>query len=338
MDPEATRGVERVPHGGCTDSTVTDFSANVNPTVPTGVARAYEDALAASKRYPDDDYSAYRAVAGEYVGCEPREVIPTPGGLAGIRLAIETLVYEGDSVLVPYPSFGEYGREVALQGARVDAVPYDELLEADPADHAMAIVCNPNNPTGTVYESEALLDFLERCRTGRTPLLVDEAFLGFTDRPSLAGREGVVVARSLTKLFGLPGLRAGFLAAPEVLAERLERARLAWNLGTPAAAVGAHCMRQREFVERTRERVTTERERMAERLAERYEVRASEAPFLLLDVGEVGVDAVLSALRAEGMTARDARSFRGLDSHLRVAVRLPEENDRLLDVLLDVDV
>jgi threonine-phosphate decarboxylase len=336
VNPEATRRVERVPHGGCTDPTITDFSANVNPRVPPGVSQVYEGALAASKRYPDDDYAAYRTVAGEYVGCEPREVIPTPGGLAGIRLAIGAFVETGDSVLVPYPSFGEYEREVELQGARVERVAHDAVLEADPADHSMAIVCNPNNPTGTAYEADALRAFLDRCRSAGTVLLVDEAFLGFTDQPSLAGLEGGVAVRSLTKLFGLPGLRAGFLAASGGFADRLERARPAWNLGTPAARVGAHCMRQREFVAETRERVASERARMATALTERFEVFPSEAPFLLLDVADPGVDEVLSALCAGGLTARDARSFRGLDSHLRMAVRLPEENDRLLDVLLDV--
>lgn len=336
MDPEATRRVERVPHGGCSDPTITDFSANVNPEVPAGVERVYEGALAASKRYPADDYDAYRAAAGEYVGCEPRRVVPTPGGLAGIRLAIGAVVEPGESVLVPYPSFGEYEREVELQGARVERVPHDELPEIDPSDHAMAIVCNPNNPTGTAYESDDLIGLLDRCRSSDTVLLVDEAFLGFTDRPSLAGREGAVVARSLTKLFGLPGLRTGFLAAAGGFADRFERARPAWNLGTPAAEVGAHCMRQHAFVAETRERVASERDQMATALAERFEVFPSEAPFLLLDVADPGVDEVLSALREEGMTARDARNFRGLDSHLRVAVRLPEENDRLLGVLLDV--
>lgn len=336
MNPESTQETDRVPHGGCTDPGITDFSANVNPETPPGVTQVYDGALAASKRYPADDYSSYRAVAGEYVGCELRTIIPTPGGLAGIRLAIGTYIGDGDSVLVPYPSFGEYEREVELQGARVEGVPHDELLGADPADHAMAIVCNPNNPTGTVYESGDLLDFLDRCRGTDTPLLIDEAFLGFTDRPSLSGRAGTIVVRSLTKLFGLPGLRAGFLVAGEPFGERIERARLAWNLGKPAAEVGAYCMRQTEFVERTRERVHSERTRMAERLAPDYGVHPSEAPFLLLDVGDRGVETVLSTIRAGGLTARDARTFRGLNSHVRVAVRLPEENDRLLDLLGDV--
>jgi threonine-phosphate decarboxylase len=336
MNPESTQGVERVPHGGCSDPGITDFSANVNPKTPSGVAGVYESALWQSKRYPADDYSEYRAAASEYVGCPAPSVVPTPGGLAGIRLAIETAVERGDSVLVPYPSFGEYAREVRLQGANVEFAPHDELLEADPTDHAMAIVCNPNNPTGTAYGSGALLSFLDRCREAGTVLLADEAFLGFTERPSMAGQRGAVVARSLTKLFGLPGLRAGFLVACDDFGERLETGRLPWCLGTPAAAVGAHCMGQGEFIERTRERICGERTRIAERLCSEYGVVPSEAPFLLLDTEDRSTDRVLEHVRDNGMTVRDARSFRGLDSHIRMAVRTPEENDRLVALLCDV--
>ncbi|MCL7416320.1 MAG: threonine-phosphate decarboxylase CobD [Halalkalicoccus sp.] len=336
MKPDATERVGRVPHGGCSDPGITDFSANVNPQTPPGIAGVYEGALMQSKRYPADDYCEYRTAASEYVGCPPEEVLPTPGGLAGIRLALATTVSQGESVLVPSPSFGEYAREVELQGAEVECVPHDELCESDPTDHAVAIVCNPNNPTGTVYESGDLLEFLDRCREAGTTLLVDEAFLGFTDRPSMAGQRGVIVARSLTKLFGLPGLRAGFLVANGEHRERLENARRAWNLSTPAAAVGAHCMGQREFVRETRRRVRTERERMVTALDGEYEVAPSKAPFLLLDVGERPVDRVIDRVELEDLTVRDARTFRGLDSHVRVAVRRPEENDRLLDALLDV--
>lgn len=336
MNPESTEGVGRVPHGGCSDPGITDFSANVNPKTPSGVAGVYEGALLQSKRYPADDYSRYRAAASEYVGCATETIVPTPGGLAGIRLAIETVVGSEDSVLVPYPSFGEYAREVSLQGASVELVPHDELLGQDPSEHAMAIICNPNNPTGTAYDSGDLLEFLDRCRESETVLLVDEAFLGFTERPSMTGQRGAVVVRSLTKLFGLPGLRAGFVVATGRLNNRLETGRMAWGLGTPAAEVGAHCMSQKEFIEETRRRVCSERTRMAEILEDDYEISPSQAPFLLLDTGDISVDRILDRVHETDLTVRDARSFRGLDSHIRIAVRTEGENDRLLDVLCDV--
>jgi len=330
-------GDVRVPHGSSDDPWLLDFSANTNPDVPEGATRVYQTAFPTAQTYPSDDYCSYRVTAGEYVDCEPRQVIPSPGGLAAIRLAIGATVHAGDSVLVPYPSFGEYTREIRLQGGEPAYVPHDELLAADPADHAMVIVCNPNNPTGDVYDPGRLRRYADRCRAAGTPLLVDEAFLGFTDRPSLAGRPGTVVARSLTKLFGLPGLRAGFAVATRERRDRLAAARRTWNLGIPAAAVGVHCMDQREFVTETRERVRRERERLCDALAEAFGVHASVAPFLLLDAGSSErVDAALAAAGEAGLAVRDARTFRGLDAHLRVAVRLPDENDQLLAVLADV--
>ena len=336
VDPDAIDGVRRVPHGSADDPDLLDFSANTNPLTPPGVEQVYRDALNRSRTYPPDDYPAYREAAADYVDCDPERVVPAPGGLAAIRATVGATVRPGESVLVPYPSFGEYDREVRLQGGEPAHVPYDEIPDADPAGHALAVVCNPNNPTGEAYDEGRLRAFADRCRDAGTTLLVDEAFLGFTDRGSLAGRPGVVVARSLTKLFGLPGLRAGFAVAADEVGERLRVARRAWNLGTPAAAVGAHCMRRDEFVAGTRERVDRERERMCERLAERFSVGRSDAPFLLLDTGDRDPDGIVRRARERGVAVRDATTFRGLDSHVRVAVRLPDENDRLLDVLADV--
>jgi histidinol-phosphate aminotransferase/threonine-phosphate decarboxylase len=345
MDPEATAEIGRVPHGSSDDFELLDFSANINPRVPEGVPGVYTDALDRARRYPPDDYPKYRRAAAAHVGCEPGRVIPTPGGLAAIRLAIEVVVEKGDRVLVPYPSFGEYAREVRLQGATPEFVPHDALCGADPAGYALAIVCTPNNPTGEAPGIEELRAFAKRCAETDTVLLVDEAFLGFTDRESLTAAapplKNVIVARSLTKLFGLPGLRAGFAVAAGECGRRLVNARRAWALGTPAALVGTHCLRDRAFVRETQERVRAERARLAERLADlsdALEVFPSDAPFLLLDIGESGTTAerVVAAARERGVVLRDARTFRGLDSHIRIAVRTAEENDWLLAVLDEV--
>jgi histidinol-phosphate/aromatic aminotransferase/cobyric acid decarboxylase-like protein len=212
-------------------------------------------------------------------------------------------------------------------------VAHDAVVDADPAPHAAAVVCTPNNPTGDATDPAALRAFAARCREAGTLLVVDEAFLEFTDRETVAGEPGVVVARSLTKVFGLPGLRMGFAVAAGEGLDRLEAARPAWALSTPAADVGAHCMRDTEFVVETRERVRAERERMREALATAFDVHPSAAPFLLLDVDDRDPDRLRREAREAGVVVRDATTFRGLDSHLRVAVRRPAENDRLLRAL-----
>ncbi|MFC6951775.1 threonine-phosphate decarboxylase [Halorubellus litoreus] len=353
MRPDAVDAAERVPHGGTRDPDVLEFSANVNPERPDGVRAVYERALDDATRYPDDAYPAFRDAAADYVsrgtarGIGREHVVPTPGGLAALRLAFATTLDPGDRVLVPAPSFGEYAREADLQGATVDRVAHDAVVDLDAgalADARLVVACNPNNPTGDVYDHDALCALAARCRDAGTTLLVDEAFLGFTDEPSMAGEPGVVVARSLTKLFGLPGLRAGFAVATGRERDRLRTARRTWNLGAPAAAVGAHCLRDHDFVADTRERVAVERDRIRTGLPDGVRAyddatdRDGVAPFVLLDVADTGRDAagVVAACRERGVAVRDATTFDGLDAHVRVAVRTPAENDELLRVLAEV--
>jgi L-threonine-O-3-phosphate decarboxylase len=334
MDPDAVPDVARIPHGGASDPTLLDFSANTNPERPGGVAGVYDAALLGSTGYPGDDYCEYRTAAGEYLGCEPFDVVPTAGGIGALRLAFEVELDAGDDALLPKPSFGEYAREVRLQGADPTFVAHDRLLATDPSGYEVAVVCNPNNPTGDAYDRDDLVAYAEACRDADTRLVVDEAFLDFTDRPTLAGEPGVVVARSLTKVFGLPGLRMGFAVATGDLRDRLDAARPAWGLSTPAAEVGAHCLRRTKFVAETRARVRRERRRMRDALEGTFDVYPSEAPFLLLGTRDRSVDRLVDDARAAGIAIRDATTFRGLDAHVRVAVRRPAENDRLLDALL----
>jgi L-threonine-O-3-phosphate decarboxylase len=336
VDPDSVDAVGRVPHGSSDEPDVLDLSANINPRTPEGSREVYAAAFEDARSYPDDGYPDFRAAAAEYVGCDPGSVVPTAGGLSAIRLAIGVTVSPGDSVLVPRPSFGEYGREVELAGGRPEFVPYGELLERDPDGYSMAIVCTPNNPTGECPSPADLRAFADRCAAVGTTLLADEAFLGFTDRASLAGREGVVAARSLTKLFGLPGLRAGFAVAEGDALDRLRTVRPAWSLGGPAAAVGAHAMRDEAFVAETRRRTVRERARLREGLEARgFDVTPSSAPFVLCDVGEEPTE-LLAAARERGVVLRDATTFRGLDRHVRIAVRDREATDRLLSVLGEV--
>ena len=333
MDPDSVDGVERVPHGSSDDPDVLDLSANINPRVPEGSRRVYRDAFDAARSYPNDGYPAFRAAAADYVGCDPDDIVPTAGGLAAIRLAIGVTVSPGDRVLVPAPSFGEYAREVELAGGETVVVPSDGILDHDPAEFSMAVVCTPNNPTGELYRESELRAFADRCDSAGTVLLADEAFLGFTDRGSLAGHPAAVVARSLTKLFGLPGLRAGFAVADGRLGDRLRTARPAWSVGGPAATVGAHVMRDSAFIGRTRRRVAREREFLSEELEARgVGVHPSEAPFVLCDIGEPPEE-LLAACRDRGVVLRDATTFRGLDRHVRVAVRDRAATERLCAVL-----
>lgn len=324
-------GVDRVPHGGSDE--LLDFSTNVNPRSPEGAQEVYIEAYSEAKEYPST-YTGFCRSAADYVGCSPESVIPTAGGTQALRLAVRASTPPHGKVAVPYPSFGEYAREVKLQSAQPEFVPYNEVPGLDPSPYNLVILCNPNNPTGETYGAGRLSEYVEECNSVDTTLLVDEAFLDYTERDSLAGLEGVIVVRSLTKMYGLPGLRMGFLVTSGDLLENIGSLRMPWNLSVPAVRVGEYCMQQTSFVEETRERVERERQRMREGLSDSFDVRDSDSPFLLINAGGPEcVDEIIRRCKNEGIAVRDARSFRGLNSHIRVAVRLPSENTRLLRVL-----
>lgn len=317
------------------DSSFLDFSAVHNVRTPDGVAQVYESALATARSCPTDDYSGFRATAAEYVGCEATRVVPAPGRIAALRLAVATTVASDHEVLVPLPNCRELVREVRLQGGNVTFAPRGTVPDTDPASFDCVLISVPNNPTGKIYDPHELRRYADRCREAGTPLIVDESFTDFAELKSMAGTEGVIVLRSISKLAGLPGLRSGFLVATGKHRERLDVGRLTWGLSVPAREVGVYCMKQSEFLVETRQRVRRERERLANRLNDRFDVSSSRAPFLLLELrdGDVDVDELLSALRRSKILVRDARRFHGLDNHVRVTVRSRVENEQLLEAL-----
>ena len=330
----AAPGAGRLPHGGTGDPWTLDFRTIANTEVPSGVAHVYEAGLSELKSYPADGYVEYRAAVADWLDCEARDVVPTAGGVHAFRLTVATTLTEGDTAVLPAPSFQEYAREVRLQGAEPRFVPQADVVDVDPEEADLVVAAQPNVPVGTAYDPADLHGLAARCRDRGATLLVDETLRAFTDYESLAVTDGVVVTSSLTEQYGLPGMRVGFAAARGRHRDRLDAARNAWTLSSVAASVATHCLRAEGFLADSRERVRRERERMRERLALRYEVLPSEAPYLLLDLGSSeAVDEFIRTLREHDMSVRDARCFRGLDRHVRVTVRTREDNDRLLGAI-----
>jgi Histidinol-phosphate/aromatic aminotransferase and cobyric acid decarboxylase len=334
--------VAPVHHGGTADPAILDFSANTNPATPVGVRAVFSQSFDRCARYRTS-HPAYTAAIADHCGCPQEWVLPTGGGIAALSTAITALTDPGAVVTIAGPTFGEYTRLVRVAGGLVRPVALMELAAADVSASDLVIICTPNNPCGRLIPVDRRDRLLEVAATEGVPVLVDEAFIDFTDAPSAAGHPAALVARSETKLFGLPGLRAGALIVPPRYSGRVAAVRDPWSIGTPAAEVAAFCLRQTEFIAATRRRVAIERGRMHTALTPAYEVSPSKAPFLLCHPRRpsmIGVDpadpvgGLCRRAAAAEIAIRDARSFDGYDEHIRVAVRRPHENDQLLSVLL----
>jgi histidinol-phosphate aminotransferase len=318
-----------------------DFAVNVRADGPPAWLR---DRLAAALdrlgRYPSaEEDAAARAVVAARHGRDPAEVLVLSGTAEGFAL-LPALAPRHAAVLTP--SFTE--PEVVLRGAGVPVsrVPTDSAHrlcpEWVPADADLVVLGNPTNPTSVLHPAETVRALT---RPGRV-LVVDEAFADALpgEAESLAADRdvpGLLVLRSLTKTWALPGLRAGYaLGAPDLLA-RLAAPRPTWPVSTLVLEAVRACNAPAAVAEAeaAADEVVANREWMADRLAELPGVsvhRPASAPFLLLHVPDG--ERVRATLRADGIAVRRADTFPGLTpDHLRVAVRAPEIAAVLVDAL-----
>jgi histidinol-phosphate/aromatic aminotransferase/cobyric acid decarboxylase-like protein/adenosyl cobinamide kinase/adenosyl cobinamide phosphate guanylyltransferase len=295
--------------------------------------------------YPDER-SAVRAVAARH-GRSSDEVVATNGSADAFWLLAQVL--RPRLAVVVHPSFTE--PEAALRAAghpveRAFRDPNDFTLDpcAVPDEADLVVVCNPNNPTGTLDPAAVLARL---ARPGRV-LVVDEAFMEFVpgESESLAkpGADvpGLVVVRSLTKLWSLPGLRAGYLLAPPGIAAAVRETRQPWSVNAPAcAALAVWALRTAtpggaEVTAMARD-VEAARADLAAGLTALPGVRVwpSAANFLLLRVPDG--PSVRAGLARRGIAVRRADTFPGLGPHhLRVAVRSPPDTRLLVEALAEV--
>ena len=317
--------------------------ANELPWDPAG--RDGRDGL---NRYPEPQPRVLLERLAELYGVGPDSVLLGRGSDEAIDLLCRAFCRAGeDAVLVCPPTFGMYAVSARIQGAEVLETPLDAargfaldehaLLERCTHRTKLVFLCSPNNPTGNLLEEGAVLR-IAAALAGRSLVVIDEAYLEFSGRASLAHRlaefPNLAVLRTLSKAYGLAGARCGaLLADPEVIAllrkiippyaiPRLTVEAALARLSPEALALG-----RQQLATLLAERSRLERELAAVPAITR--LWPSEANFLLaefLDAGEA-----LERTAAAGLLVRDARAYPGLGRALRISVGTPEQNTRLLE-------
>jgi histidinol-phosphate aminotransferase len=253
-----------------------------------------------------------------------------------------------DAVLTCPPTFGMYEAAARIQAAELVAVPLDRArgfaLDAGAVLKActerpvkLLFLCSPNNPTGNLLDEGAIVSVVERLRD-QALVVVDEAYLEFSGRPSLAAKLGeypnLALLRTLSKAHGLAGARVGTLIAdPEVIAViRKLIAPYATPQLTLEAVLGLLSpIHLRNLPRRMRE-IQLERERLSQALGALpcvHEVHPSDANFLLVRLADPAW--ALARARQARLLVRDARGYAGLENALRITVGTPEQNARLIE-------
>jgi histidinol-phosphate/aromatic aminotransferase/cobyric acid decarboxylase-like protein len=312
---------------------VLDFAVNVwpgprSPALEQALVHALD-----SKQYPSE-FEAREALAARH-GRAVEEVLLLNGACEAFWLLAHAVRPPRAACI--HPSFTEAEAALRAVGADVSHAfrqPDDWALDPDqvPEQATFVVLGNPNNPTGSLDSPSAVRALLRPERL----VVVDESFMDFVgDDASLASSSlpGLVVLRSLTKLWSLAGVRAGYLLGPAELVALLSNNRQPWSVNALACAALAYCANDIETPVRVRTGVSTERDHLAAGLESvGLTVWPAEANFLL--VRTTDGEELRRKLLDVGIAVRPAASFPGLDSdYLRVAVRERADNDRLLAAL-----
>ena len=346
-------------HGGGIRGVV-DFSVNANPLGPPKileeeVARCCKAGVYTS--YPDSNYAGLKAALAYFHDLDEDLLTACNGASEALSLAIIAL--KPKTLLIVSPSYGDYdllskgieAKCIHLVMREVGGVfKFDADQVVDEAKRLGAgtviVITNPNNPTGLVVEEDTLLRLAEELN-GETWLIVDEVYAELSGYRGLLGKglENLVVVRSFTKVFGVPGLRLGFAyTASKNLLRRMEAIRPTWNISSIAEAAFRKVLVEGKdelwsSIRRSRRYIAEERARLMRSFSELgYHVYKSGANFLLLK--HPWIDSRIlrdELLRSYRIHVRPAHTFYGLTRfHSRVAIRRRDENDLLVKALEEV--
>jgi threonine-phosphate decarboxylase len=336
-------------------SALLDFSANVNPLGPPegvrDVLRRLADDPSDLTQYPDPTYGDLRAAFGAAHGVDPDRIVVANGSAAVVGAVVRALAPA--RCILPVPAFSEYRK--ALRETGVDAVEVPLTRETYEPDIAalvraasdsgatLCILSNPNNPTGSLAARETIVVLERALRVAGCRLVVDEAFIDYAPAAScIPAAPDAIVLRSLTKFYAIPGVRIGYAVAPACLAAAIGATLPSWPVGAIESHVALAALTDRSYARQTRARNTAERDRMRGALAELgFLVAPAAANFLFIDVEPIGTTAERLAndlLERYGIAIRVCDDYAGLPTptFVRVAVKAPADNDRLLQSLAAV--
>jgi threonine-phosphate decarboxylase len=339
---------------GCDAATLLDFSANINPAgPPAGVAallRSASENPAMLAAYPDPHARELCAALAAREGVGAERIVVANGSAALIDVCVRVL--RTRRCVVPVPAFSEYARALAAAGAAMIPVPLrpeddfaldpERLLAAARAARADAcIVCNPHNPTGRGEPAGAIAALAASLARIGCATILDEAFADYAPEcgmPAAAAGEHTVIVRSLTKFFALPGMRIGYGIAPAAAAERVRAALPSWPVGTLDQRAALAVLADSHYAEETIRRNRRARSELTGELAALgARVFPAAANFIYCDLEAVCRDVVAlrdALVREHGIIIRTfERDAAPSGAYVRVAVRLPAENARLIAAL-----
>jgi threonine-phosphate decarboxylase len=348
-------------HGGYVHNfsrKILDFSSNINPLgIPESFRVALQYNIEEFTKYPDIHYIELRKAIGQYLSMEDINFI-VPGNGA-VELLYKAIQQSGKSRLIGLkPTFSEYSRAALQCGMDYDAVnafdsEYQDIDIEIILDHAnqncAVVICNPNNPTGTLICKKKLLKLTEGLKEKGALLIIDEAFMEFTldyDDNSMLNQleqfDNLLIVKAATKFFGMPGIRLGYAISHNLkLIHKIRESIEPWNVNTAAVIAGRSILKDSDYILNSRAWIAAERNYMYSALNDikGIKVYPSAANFHLIKLLREDIDAwqLKEKLLEKNILIRTPEGFDGLDKkYVRLAVKQNESNKILIEELKNI--
>ncbi|RKD72893.1 L-threonine O-3-phosphate decarboxylase [Sinobaca qinghaiensis] len=332
---------------------MTDFSVNTNPLgAPAALLAELPGWAADVEHYPDYRYKELIKDLAAWNNVE--ESCIHPGNGASELIYITASLFSEKKALIIEPAFSEYRK--ALEAYRCEVQSFltteEDSWEVDLSAFYQALdevesvwICNPNNPTGTAQSRQTMTAMINACEKRGIYVIIDEAFFDFQADPVTYGTEAarlnghVIVIRSLTKMYAIPGIRAGYALAPPSFIEKMQERTPSWNIGSTAEKAMRFAASLEPFRQKTAQFIQTERSRLLPLLKEAgFTVSPSNVNYYLIRRSDEGpMLPVLKKAAEYGFMLRHTYSFQGLEgNYIRIAVKQKTDNDRLVHMLREV--
>jgi threonine-phosphate decarboxylase len=324
-----------------------DFSANINPLgLPQQVKIALYKNFERILHYPDSNAPELIKKISDYLKVNNQNILLGNGSTELIYLIVNA--FKPKTVLIPIPTFSEYEHAARNIKSRIKFINLYEKedFKLNPTRLGasdIVFLSNPNNPTGNlVFTDSRLVEKLNN-----KLIIIDEVFIDFLPdekKYSLIWKavksKRIIVLRSFTKFFALPGLRIGYLIAHKDIIKILKKYQIPWNVNALALKAAECILTDKSYIDKTRQFIEKERDFLFKEIIQIKNLKPypSVTNFLLIKIEDKNLTSTLLAKRLiqKGILIRDCANFRGLDKQfIRVAVRRHRENIELVEALKD---
>ncbi len=329
---------------------IVDFSASINPLGLSPKAEAaIKNAISLLGHYPEPGAEAIIHELASFHNLPEENILAGNGSSQFIYLIPQ--IFQPKKALIIDPAFSEY-RNSLINSYAIDSFickedndflpDIDKLFAEIKNGYDIIYLGNPANPAGAVITKKTILDIAEECKKYKTIIIVDEAFIDFVEQDSVK-REAVlfdnlIVIRSMTKFFAMPGLRLGYIIAHDKIISKFKNLMPPWSVNTLAIAAGIESLRDKDYITKTREWLASDMPCFMEGLKAVPYVKTypTKVNYMLVKIlfNDIITADIQKQLLKNGILIRDCGDFIGLgSSFFRLAVREKEENRLLIDCI-----